>query len=56
MLFRSYQNNNARYRQCFAGDLYLTGDLARCNADGYFWNALGEARIRLRLAASASAL
>ena len=27
---------------CFVGDLYLTGDLARCNADGYFWNALGK--------------
>ena len=26
-----------RYRQCFAGGWYLTGDLARRDADGYFW-------------------
>ena len=26
-----------RYRKCFSGDLYLTGDLARRDADGYFW-------------------
>ena len=36
-MFRGYLNNEARYRQCFAGDLYLTGDLARRDADGYFW-------------------
>lgn len=36
-MFRGYLNNEARYRKCFAGDLYLTGDLARRDADGYFW-------------------
>ncbi len=36
-MFRGYLNNEARYRKCFAGDLYLTGDLARVEADGYYW-------------------
>jgi len=36
-MFRGYLNNEARYRKCFAGDLYLSGDLARRDADGYFW-------------------
>ena len=36
-MFRGYLNNEARYRKCFAGDLYLTGDLARVDADGYYW-------------------
>ena len=36
-MFRGYLDNEARYRKCFAGDLYLTGDLARRDADGYFW-------------------
>ena len=36
-MFRGYLNEEARYRKCFAGDWYLTGDLARCDADGYFW-------------------
>ena len=26
-----------RYRKCFAGGWYLTGDIARKDADGYFW-------------------
>jgi acetyl-CoA synthetase len=26
-----------RYRRCFAGGWYLTGDLARRDTDGYFW-------------------
>jgi len=26
-----------RYRRCFAGGWYLTGDLARRDADGYYW-------------------
>ncbi|SFQ39608.1 acetyl-CoA synthetase [Geopseudomonas sagittaria] len=26
-----------RYRRCFAGDWYLSGDLARRDADGYYW-------------------
>ncbi|HJW54720.1 MAG TPA: acetate--CoA ligase [Burkholderiaceae bacterium] len=36
-MFRGYLNNEERYRKCFAGDLYLTGDLARRDEDGYFW-------------------
>jgi len=36
-MFRGYLNNEERYRKCFAGDLYLTGDLARRDQDGYFW-------------------
>ena len=36
-MFRGYLNNEARYAKCFANDLYLTGDLARVDADGYFW-------------------
>jgi len=36
-MFRGYLNNEARYRRCFADGLYLTGDLARRDADGYFW-------------------
>jgi acetyl-CoA synthetase len=36
-MFRGYLGQEARYQQCFAGELYLTGDLARRDADGYFW-------------------
>jgi acetyl-CoA synthetase len=36
-MFRGYLNNEARYRRCFADGFYLTGDLARRDADGYFW-------------------
>jgi len=39
-MFRGYLNNAERYRKCFAGpanEWYLTGDLARRDADGYFW-------------------
>jgi acetyl-CoA synthetase len=36
-MFRGYLGEPARYRKCFAGGWYLTGDLARCDADGYFW-------------------
>ena len=36
-MFRGYLDNEVRYRKCFAGDLYLTGDLARRDADGYYW-------------------
>ncbi|MBS0544933.1 MAG: acetate--CoA ligase [Proteobacteria bacterium] len=36
-MLRGYLNNEARYRKCFAGDWYLTGDLARRDADGYYW-------------------
>jgi acetyl-CoA synthetase len=36
-MFRGYWNEAERYRKCFAGGFYLTGDLARCDEDGYFW-------------------
>ena len=36
-MFRSYLEDEARYRQCFAADWYLSGDLATRDADGYFW-------------------
>lgn len=36
-MFRGYLGDDERYRQCFAGEWYLTGDLARQDADGYFW-------------------
>ena len=36
-MFRGYLNEPERYRKCFAGEWYLTGDLAKRDADGYFW-------------------
>jgi acetyl-CoA synthetase len=36
-MFRGYWGEPARYRKCFVGGWYLTGDLARRDADGYFW-------------------
>ena len=36
-MFRGYLNEPERYRKCFAGEWYLTGDLARRDCDGYFW-------------------
>lgn len=36
-LFRGYLNAAERYRKCFTDGLYLTGDLAKKDADGYFW-------------------
>ena len=36
-MFRGYLNQEERYRRCFVGDCYLTGDLAKRDADGYFW-------------------
>jgi acetyl-CoA synthetase len=36
-MFRAYWNDPERYKKCFAGGYYLTGDLARRDADGYFW-------------------
>lgn len=36
-MFRSYWGEVERYRKCFAGNWYLTGDLARRDRDGYFW-------------------
>jgi acetyl-CoA synthetase len=36
-MFRGYWNDPERYRKCFADGFYLTGDLARRDADGYYW-------------------
>jgi acetyl-CoA synthetase len=36
-MFRGYLGDDERYRRCFAGGWYLTGDLARRDSDGYFW-------------------
>ncbi|MCJ8501129.1 acetate--CoA ligase [Desulfatitalea alkaliphila] len=36
-MFRGYLHDEERYRKCFDGGWYLTGDLARRDADGYFW-------------------
>ncbi len=36
-MFRGYLSEDARFRKCFAGGYYLTGDMARRDADGYYW-------------------
>jgi acetyl-CoA synthetase len=36
-MMRAYLHEEARYRKCFQGGWYLTGDLALRDADGYFW-------------------
>jgi acetyl-CoA synthetase len=36
-MFRGYLHDDDRYRRCFVGDWYLSGDLARRDTDGYFW-------------------
>jgi len=36
-MFRGYLGQEERYRKCFAGGWYLTGDLAKRDADGYYW-------------------
>jgi acetyl-CoA synthetase len=36
-MFRGYLHQDERYRRSFAGDLYLSGDLVKRDADGYFW-------------------
>jgi acetyl-CoA synthetase len=38
-MFRTYLGQEERYRRCFRDGWYLTGDLARRDADGYFWFA-----------------
>jgi acetyl-CoA synthetase len=36
-MFRAYLGQQERYRKCFAGGWYLSGDLAQRDADGYYW-------------------
>jgi acetyl-CoA synthetase len=36
-MFRAYLSDEERYRKCFVGGYYLAGDLARRDADGYYW-------------------
>jgi len=36
-MFRGYLNEEERYRKCFRGGWYLSGDLAKRDADGYYW-------------------
>jgi acetyl-CoA synthetase len=36
-MFRTYLDEPERYEKCFASGWYLSGDLARRDADGYFW-------------------
>jgi len=36
-MFRAYLHEEERYRKCFAGGWYLTGDLARKDREGYYW-------------------
>lgn len=36
-MFRAYLHDEERYRKCFASGWYITGDLAKRDADGYFW-------------------
>ena len=36
-MFRGYLGEEERYRRCFAGGWYLSGDLVRRDADGYYW-------------------
>ena len=36
-MFRTYLDQDARYQRSFVDGWYLTGDLARRDADGYYW-------------------
>jgi acetyl-CoA synthetase len=36
-MMRAYLHEEERYRKCFAGGWYLTGDLAMRDAEGYYW-------------------
>ena len=36
-MFRGYLHDDQRYRKCFVGDWYISGDLAMQDEDGYFW-------------------
>ena len=36
-MMRGYLNEEARYKKCFSGGWYRTGDLAMRDSDGYYW-------------------
>ena len=36
-MMRGYLNEEARYKKCFVGGWYLTGDLAMRDDEGYYW-------------------
>ncbi len=36
-MFRGYLGQEERYRKCFSEGWYFTGDLAKRDADGYYW-------------------
>jgi acetyl-CoA synthetase len=36
-MMRTYLGEEERYRKCFVGGWYLSGDLAMRDADGYYW-------------------
>src|SRR6516225_1919471 len=36
-MMRGYLGEDERYRKCFVGGWYLTGDLAMRDAEGYYW-------------------
>ena len=36
-MFRGYLGAEERYRKCFKGDWYVSGDLAKRDEEGYFW-------------------
>jgi acetyl-CoA synthetase len=36
-MFRGYLHDDERYARCFAGGWYLSGDVVRRDADGWYW-------------------
>jgi acetyl-CoA synthetase len=36
-MFRGYLHDEERYKKCFRGDWYLTGDLVKKDEEGYYW-------------------
>jgi acetyl-CoA synthetase len=36
-MFRAYYHDPERYARCFVDGWYLSGDIATCDSDGYYW-------------------
>jgi acetyl-CoA synthetase len=36
-MFSSYLHEEQRHQKCFRGDWYITGDMAKRDAEGYYW-------------------